>query len=138
MKELKNCAGKEVANAQAQANNYKSLKEHETPDEQVLQKAIENWWSALANTGVEDNKYLDAMDNSLKAYANMAYQGTQKVGCGVQVCKPQGRTEIQCGYVMDPPIMDEDPIYEIGKACSKCAKLATPMKCSSLLGLCVP
>ncbi|EYC45058.1 hypothetical protein Y032_0440g1507 [Ancylostoma ceylanicum] len=38
MKELKNCAGKEVANTKAQANNYKFIKEYETPDEQVLQK----------------------------------------------------------------------------------------------------
>ncbi|KIH44475.1 hypothetical protein ANCDUO_25499 [Ancylostoma duodenale] len=135
MKELTKCAGKEVANAKAQANNYKFYSEFNAPREEILQKAIDDWWSALANTGIADNTYRDSMDPALKSYVNMAYQGIQKVGCGVEVCKAQGRTEVQCGYV-GSIISDEDPIYDIGKTCSKCGKLGGKT-CSPLGGLCV-
>ncbi|EYC15899.1 hypothetical protein Y032_0035g3034 [Ancylostoma ceylanicum] len=137
MKALKNCGGKEVANAKAQANNYKSFNEYQTPKEQVLQKAVDYWWSGLANTGIADNTFLDTMDATLKSYANMAFQDTLKVGCGIEVCQAQGWTEVQCGYV-GTAITDGDPIYTIGKTCSKCGKLTPAMKCSPLGGLCVP
>ncbi|KAL6732172.1 hypothetical protein Aduo_002960 [Ancylostoma duodenale] len=70
------------------------------------------------------------------AFANMAYEHTTKVGCGVHVCQNTGNIEVQCGYVMNPALTDGDPIYDAGKPCSKCGKLNPAKTCSKLGGLC--
>ncbi|KAL6729265.1 hypothetical protein Aduo_000338 [Ancylostoma duodenale] len=119
--------------------NFKQYSKFEESRESALKAVIDEWWSALAKTGVTDNKYVEAdmKDKPLGDYVNMAYDKTTKVGCGVQTCKAIGRTFVQCAYTANPLIDDGDPIYEVAKkrACSGCGKAG--MTCSPLGALCV-
>ncbi|EYC06817.1 hypothetical protein Y032_0074g909 [Ancylostoma ceylanicum] len=134
---LVDCPGKPVTTKKTYTHNYKAFKPYNSPVEEALQKVIEEWWSPLANKGNPDNKYHDSMEGKeMENYVNIAYHHTRKIGCGIKVCNREGRIEVQCGYVMDEPIYDGDNIYEVGNTCKKCAKLAPPMKCSPLGGLC--
>ncbi|RCN35111.1 SCP-like protein [Ancylostoma caninum] len=123
----------------AQPSNFKQYPKFDVSRESALEAVIDEWWSALAKTGVPDNKYVEAemKDKPLGDYVNMAYDKTKKVGCGVQICQAIGKTYVQCAYTSDTPISDEDPIYEIAKkrACSGCGKAG--MTCSPLGALCV-
>ncbi|EYC27310.1 hypothetical protein Y032_0009g643 [Ancylostoma ceylanicum] len=118
-------------------NNVAILNTLALTREEALKQAIEDWWSALKKTGVEDNKYSDSMEGQpLQKYVNMAYDKTTALGCGVDICQKIGKTIVQCGYVVDTQIDDGDYIYQTStKACSGCRK--ANKECSPLGGLCV-
>ncbi|RCN45865.1 SCP-like protein [Ancylostoma caninum] len=135
MNTLKDCGGIAATPAGAQTNNFKLFTPYTSTREEALSKVIEDWWSYLEKTGMTDNKY-DSNNAGMVTFANMAYDQTTKVGCGVKVCQNTGNIEVQCGYVMNPIITDDDPIYNSGKPCSKCGKLNPAKTCSKLGGLC--
>ncbi|KIH52214.1 SCP-like protein [Ancylostoma duodenale] len=97
---------------------------------------LEQWWSPLEKIGNEDNTYTQANQATLGTYINIAHHKATKVGCGVQTCAKIGKTLVQCAYEGVPTIPDDDPIYPVGKTCSKCGTLAATPKCSPLGGLC--
>ncbi|RCN35109.1 hypothetical protein ANCCAN_19038 [Ancylostoma caninum] len=135
MDDLKDCSSA----ALAIPYNFKKYPKYDVSRESALKAVIKEWWSALAKTGVPDNIYVEAdmKGKPLGDYVNMAYDKTKKVGCGVQTCKKTGETYVQCGYTVDTPIDDEDPIYKVAKkrACSGCRREG--MTCSPLGALCV-
>ncbi|EPB66062.1 SCP-like protein [Ancylostoma ceylanicum] len=94
------CDGKTAA--LTEPNNVAILNTLALTREEALKQAIEDWWSALKKTGVEDNKYSDSMEGQpLQKYVNMAYDKTTALGCGVDICQKIGKTIVQCGYVVD-------------------------------------
>ncbi|RCN43634.1 SCP-like protein [Ancylostoma caninum] len=145
MTHLKDCAGT-AANIANKAQNFIAFDDYQSPREAVLEKGgfaydkcevLEQWWSPLEKIGNEDNTYTLANQATLGTYINMAHHMATKVGCGVQTCARIGKTLVQCAYEGVPPIPDDDPIYPVGKTCSKCSALNATPKCSPLGGLCI-
>ncbi|KAL6744431.1 hypothetical protein Aduo_017366 [Ancylostoma duodenale] len=130
MTHLKDCAGTAATTNKAQ--NFIALNDYKSPREDV----IEQWWSPLEKIGNEDNMYTQANQATLGTYINIAHHKATKVGCGVQTCAKIGKTLVQCAYEGVPTYPDDDPIYPVGKTCSKCGTLAATPKCSPLGGLC--
>ncbi|RCN28759.1 SCP-like protein [Ancylostoma caninum] len=135
MTHLKDCAG--TAATTNKAENFVAYGNYQSERADVFSKVVEQWWSPLADIGNENNLYSDSNPAALKTYINMAHKSATSVGCGVQLCPRLGQTLVQCAYEGVPIIADDDPIYPVGKPCSKCKDLPATSKCSALGGLCV-
>ncbi|RCN41723.1 SCP-like protein [Ancylostoma caninum] len=135
MTQLKDCAG--TAATTNKAENFVAYGDYQSERADVFSKVVEQWWSPLADIGNENNLYSDSNPAALKTYINMAHKSATSVGCGVQLCQKLGQTLVQCAYEGVPIIADDDPIYPVGKPCSKCRDLPATSKCSALGGLCV-
>ncbi|KAL6744509.1 hypothetical protein Aduo_017436 [Ancylostoma duodenale] len=131
MTTLKTCAG--TAAATNKAENFLAYNDYKSERADV----VEQWWSPLADIGNENNLYSDSNPAALKTYINMAHKSATSVGCGVKLCQNLGQTLVQCAYDGVPIIADDDPIYPVGKPCSKCKDLQNTPTCSALGGLCV-
>ncbi|RCN45894.1 hypothetical protein ANCCAN_08059 [Ancylostoma caninum] len=108
---------------------------YEDTNEQVLEKAIKSWWSQLKGVDVPDNGELNN-DIVTKApffanVRNMAHEEATKVGCSVVNCASKGYAVAICEYNSIAP-QDGDPLYTVGKTCSKCDK----RECEPAGGLC--
>ncbi|KAL6744046.1 hypothetical protein Aduo_017022 [Ancylostoma duodenale] len=103
-------------------------------NEEVIKKAVEQWWSPLKEKGfANDLQYDNIQDNDVKALANVVHDKTTKMGCAARTCKPQGIIVVDCRY--DEKIAAGENVYEIGKKpCNPCPNGKT---CSKLGGLCV-
>ncbi|RCN28760.1 SCP-like protein, partial [Ancylostoma caninum] len=136
MVHLKDCAGTAATTNIAQ--NFKDSGDFQDPREDILEKAIQDWWAPLEATGIEDNLFTSTVEGSaLKTYVPMAHHLTTKVGCGVHRCDKIGKTLVQCAYEGAPTAADDDAIYPTGKPCSKCKALTGTPNCSPLGALCV-
>ncbi|RCN52853.1 SCP-like protein [Ancylostoma caninum] len=107
---------------------------YELTREEVIQKAMEHWWSPLKEKGFgNDLQYDNIKDNDVKALANVVYDKTAKMGCAARTCKPQGIIVVDCRY--NEKIAAGVNVYETGKrSCNPCP---TGKTCSKLGGLCV-
>ncbi|KAK6758148.1 hypothetical protein RB195_015770 [Necator americanus] len=104
----------------------------DTPFEDAMKMAVDEWWAPFESTGFGDDLKNTA---ALKTAAYIAYDEATKIGCAVESCVKKGRLYILCKYDSAPAI--NAVIYASGNTCSKCSATASTKKCSTLGGLCV-
>ncbi|EYC35576.1 hypothetical protein Y032_1021g3415 [Ancylostoma ceylanicum] len=93
-----NCPEK-AENADLTGENFYVDKNFQLTNEEVIQKAMQQWWSPLKMKGFGDNlQYDNIQDNDVKALANVVYDQTTKMGCAARTCKPQGIIVVDCRY----------------------------------------
>ncbi|KAK6758138.1 hypothetical protein RB195_015763 [Necator americanus] len=103
----------------------------DTPFEDAMKMAVDEWWAPFESTGFGDDLKNTA---ALKTAAYISYDEATKIGCAVESCVKKGRLYILCKYDSAPAI--NVVIYASGNTCSKCSATAST-KCSTLDGLCV-
>ncbi|EPB72820.1 SCP-like protein [Ancylostoma ceylanicum] len=99
--------------------------------EETLEKAVNAWYEKLANVDLDDQATFDEkVKTNAEFFANMVQEEATKLGCAVTECTAKGYTVAICQYDSAP--YEGDPLYTVGKTCSKCAA------CEPLGGLCTP
>ncbi|PIO72780.1 SCP-like protein [Teladorsagia circumcincta] len=118
--------------------NRFSIKPIEPNKTIVAEKAVDNWFSQLAQHGVpQENKLtLQVFDRGVWYYTQLAWQWSYKIGCAVVDCKTF--TYAGCEYNPSGNFLGS-MIYEIGEPCKTNADCKCEgCGCSHEEALCVP
>ncbi|RCN29704.1 SCP-like protein [Ancylostoma caninum] len=116
-------------------NSYKTNNYH-LPREEVLKQAMSSWFAQLKSADLDEQaKYDQNVKTTAPDFANvrdLVYGKATKVGCAVGTCLREGFQVAICQFDSAPA--DGDPLYTVGKTCSRCPAGKTCHK--SLSGLC--
>ncbi|EYC12701.1 hypothetical protein Y032_0046g1372 [Ancylostoma ceylanicum] len=87
----------------------------------AFEAAAKTWWNQIFLDGINWGvKYIESLKDKKidqKAFTQMAWAKSMKLGCGIQTCGLS--SFIVCRYSPAGNILDQ-PIYEIGAVCSGC------------------
>ncbi|RCN47202.1 SCP-like protein, partial [Ancylostoma caninum] len=99
----------------------------------VLEEAITTWANQSAKIDFQKIAggiyYEGEIEQKASDFAKMMFQSLSFVGCSVKECPTQAFTLVACEY--NGLFTAKDPIYQVGKPCSRCPK---GYKCDTALG----